>query len=229
MRDEPSYQEYMTKWSEIYQLSNYEGGLAAWFLRKSHEWCEESFTRQDMFEKVLEVGAGTGEHIKHIRHRFNEYWITDANLPMLNQAIEDVASSKNGRIFVQKEDATKLSFSDQSFNRVIATHVLEHIPEPHNVLSEWARVIKPGGVLSLVLPCDPGFAWRFGRMLGPRKKFQSAGIDYDYWMAREHINSINNLVTFVRYYFPDIREQWLPCKVPSMDVNLFYIVHARIE
>ena len=228
MKDEPSYQEYIAKWSVLYQQSNYEGGLAAWFLRKSHEWCEGAFTQNDMFEKVLEVGAGTGEHIKHIRHRFNEYWVTDANLPMLNQATEKAVPNINGRVFIQKEDATKLSFVDGSFDRVIAAHILEHINKPHKALREWARVIKPGGVLSLVLPCDPGFAWRFGRMIGPRKKFQEAGIDYDYWMSREHVNSINNLVTFVRYYFPVIREQWLPCRVPSMDVNLFYIVQVIV-
>ena len=228
MKNEPSYQEYMVKWAEVYQKSNYDRGLSAWFLRKSHEWCEERFTKNDMFEKVLEVGAGTGEHIKYIRHRFNEYWATDANLTMLNQVTEKAMSEKIGNVFVQEEDATKLSFSDGNFDRVIATHVLEHIPEPHKVLKEWARVIKPGGILSLALPCDPGFAWRFGRMLGPRKTFQKVGIDYDYWMAREHINSINNLVTFVRYYFPVIQEQWLPCRIPSMDINLFYIVHIKI-
>lgn len=121
-----------------------------------------------------------------------------------------------------------MSFADGSFDRVIATHVLEHMPETHKVLREWARVIKPGGVLSLELPCDPGLAWRFGRFLGPRKKFLKAGIVYDYWMAREHINPINNLITFVQYYFPAIQEQWMPFRVPSMDINLFYIVHAKI-
>jgi phosphatidylethanolamine/phosphatidyl-N-methylethanolamine N-methyltransferase len=228
VKDEPSYQKYIARWSELYQKSNYESGLAAWFLRKSHEWCEDYFTQNDFFEKVLEVGAGTGEHIKHIRHRFNEYWLTDVNLQMLNQSMKMAVPNLNGRILLQKEDATKLSFVDGSFDRVIAAHILEHIIEPHKALREWARVIKPGGILSLVLPCDPGFAWRFGRLLGPRNKFRKAGIDYDYWMAREHINSIHNLVNLIRYYFPVIRDQWLPCKVPSTDINLFYIVHASI-
>jgi ubiquinone/menaquinone biosynthesis C-methylase UbiE len=228
MKDEPSYQEYMAKWAKIYQQLNYNRGLAAWFLRKSHEWCEKAYTQKVNFEKVLEVGAGTGEHIKHIKHNFSEYWLTDANLPMLSQTTEKFASEKKGRILIQKEDAANLSFADGSFDRLIATHLLEHIPEPHKVLREWARVIKPGGILSLVLPCDPGLVWRFGRMFGPRKTFKSAGIDYDYWMAREHINPINNLITFVQYYFPAIQEQWMPFRVPSMDINLFYIVHAKI-
>jgi phosphatidylethanolamine/phosphatidyl-N-methylethanolamine N-methyltransferase len=88
------------------------------------------------------------------------------------------------------------------------------------------RVLKAGGVLSIVLPCDPGFAWRLGRNLGPRKSFTDVGIDYDYWMAREHINPVNNLVSFLRFYFgEEISEKWLPLRIPSMDVNLFYIAH----
>ena len=58
MKDEPSYQEYMAKWPESYQYSNYGRGLTAWFLRKSREWYEESFTEEDMFERMLEVGQG---------------------------------------------------------------------------------------------------------------------------------------------------------------------------
>jgi ubiquinone/menaquinone biosynthesis C-methylase UbiE len=228
MRNEPSHDEYMRQWAHAYQNSNYGSGLAAWLLRKSHEWCEASFGQDQFFGRVLEVGAGTGEHLGHVRHRYDEYWVTDANLPMLSQAVRGSASMRGGRVVTQQEDATRLSFADASFDRLIATHVLEHLPDPHRVLREWARVIRPGGCLSLVLPCDPGLAWRFGRMLGPRRRFQKAGIDYDYWMAREHVNAINNLVTFIRYYFSDVQEQWLPLRVSSADLNLFYIAHIRL-
>jgi SAM-dependent methyltransferase len=105
--------------------------------------------------------------------------------------------------------------------------VLEHLPAPHAVLREWSRVVKPGGIISLVLPCDPGIAWRLGRAVGSRGKFVRAGLDYDYWMAREHINAINSLVALVEYYFPHREVAWKPFRVPSMDLNLFYIAHLR--
>jgi phosphatidylethanolamine/phosphatidyl-N-methylethanolamine N-methyltransferase len=229
MRQEPNYSDYMENWSKVYQGTNYDQGLAAWFLRKSHEWCERPFDVSSIFSRVLEVGAGTGVHIKYVRHQFSEYWVTDLHLPMLNRAEEKITGSPSGKVFYKLEDASRLSFADQSFDRVIATHVLEHLPEPHKVLREWIRVIKPDGILSIVLPCDPGLAWRVGRMLGPRRSFQKQGIDYDYWMAREHINPINNLVTFIRHYFEDLDEQWLPLRVPLMDVNLFYIVHIKVH
>jgi phosphatidylethanolamine/phosphatidyl-N-methylethanolamine N-methyltransferase len=221
MRADPDHTTYLHRWSALYEGKNYDEGLAGYFLAKSHEWCERRFSEKDTFARTLEVGAGTGVHLRYVRHRFDEYVMTDLNPPMLAQA----AKRASGNVVVEAQDASKLTYNDEVFDRVIATHILEHLPEPHRVLREWVRVLKPGGILSIVLPCDPGFAWRFGRRLGPRKTFTEAGIDYDYWMAREHINPINNLVAFLRFYFEDKKEQWLPLRIPSMDANLFYIVH----
>ena len=226
MRDDPDYSAYLRQWAAIYEGKNYDEGLAGWFLSRSHKWCESTFGPRAVFSRVLEVGAGTGVHLSYVRHQFDEYVMTDLNAPLLDHARAKVVGQ--GKIVTRSEDATRLSFEGAEFDRVIATHVLEHLPEPHRVLREWMRVLKPGGVLSLVLPCDPGVAWRLGRALGARGKFVRAGMDYDYWMAREHINAINNLVSLIRFYFPTRREErWLPLRIPSMDANLFYVAHIR--
>ena len=227
MRTEPDHDAYLVKWAALYEGKNYDEGLAGYFLTKSHVWCEAAFDGDDHFPRVLEVGAGTGIHVNHVRHGFDEYVMTDLNQPFLDAA---VAREKGfgGRVTSMSQDATALDLPDASFDRVIATHVLEHLPQPHLVLREWMRVLKPGGTLSLVLPCDPGVAWRLGRAVGARGKFVKAGIAYDYWMAREHVNAINNLVAFVHYYFPEgVQESWHPLRIPSMDLNLFYIAHIR--
>jgi len=224
MKPDPNYDTYLTQWAALYEGKNYDEGLAGYYLSKSHEWCERAFGPEVHLPRILEVGAGTGVHLRYIRHGFDEYVMTDLNTPFLDSAMLKVGS--NRKVITQAEDATALSFVDQSFDRVIAAHVLEHLPNPHQVLREWLRVLKPGGTLSLVLPCDPGLAWRLGRAVGARGKFIKAGIEYDYWMAREHINAINNLVAFVRYYFKgSVKEFWRPMLVPSMDLNLFYIAH----
>jgi ubiquinone/menaquinone biosynthesis C-methylase UbiE len=224
VKPDPNYDAYLTQWAALYEGKNYDEGLAGYYLGKSHEWCERAFGAGTHFGRVLEVGAGTGVHLRYVSHTFDEYVMTDLNAPFLDSAALKVGS--NRKVVTQAEDATKLSFSDESFDRVIAAHVLEHLPNPHQVIREWVRVLKPGGVLSLVLPCDPGVAWRLGRALGARGKFVRAGIEYDYWMAREHINAINNLVAFVQYYFKGrVQELWRPMAVPSMDLNLFYIAH----
>lgn len=219
-----SYEEYMDKWTKIYQNTNYDSGLTGYFLKKSHEWSEKKFDKTMKFNKVLEVGAGSGVHIDYVKHQYDEYYMTDLHDSFINQSKDKV----NDKVILKIEDATKLSFEDNTFDRVIATHILEHVQNPHEVLMEWTRVLKPGGVLTIVLPCDPGFAWRLGRNLFARKSFINKGIDYDYWISREHINPINNLVSFIKTYFNETEESWKPFSIPSMDLNLFYIVHIKI-
>lgn len=167
-------------------------------------------------------------HIKYVHHSFDEYVLTDINTTMIDQIKIHQSLFNTGKIKILQEDATNLSFKDNTFDRVIAAHILEHIYPPYLVLEEWVRVLKPRGILTLVLPCDPGFLWRLGRFAIARKKIIKTGLLYDYWMAREHVNPINCLISFVRYYFKNIKEEWYPFYIPSIDINLFYIVHIRI-
>lgn len=227
MKPDPDYAQYIAKWTEVYQPLNYDQGLSSYFLRKSHEWAENSFSQKQHFSRVLEVGAGTGAHVDSVRHTFEDYVMTDASLEMLEKSTP--LKAKSGHIHTEQQDATNLSYPDASFDRLIATHVLEHLAEPHRVLREWHRVVKPGGIITLVLPCDPGIAWRLGRAVGSRPKFVKAGLAYDYWMAREHINAINNLHALVKYYFDEVEELWRPFGVPSIDLNLFYICHIKVR
>lgn len=226
MRSEPDFESYLRQFEQNYEKLNYAGNLSSKVLAHSHAVLEKAFSAKDHFSKVLEVGAGSGRHADYIRHGFDEYWLTDGNTRMLDQAKARLGSDSRYRY--QEEDARALSFENGTFDRVIATHVLEHIVNPHEVLREWTRLIKPGGTLSLVLPCDPGLAWRVGRNFGVRSRAEGAGIDYDYWMAREHVNSIFNLVTFIDFYYKDVKASWWPLRLPIADINLIYACNIKV-
>jgi len=47
---------------------------------------------------------------------------------------------------IRKVDATEIPFSEGTFDFVIANHILEHIPHYRKALSEFFRVMRPGGV-----------------------------------------------------------------------------------
>lgn len=49
-------------------------------------------------------------------------------------------------------DANAIPRPDESFDYLLSSHVLEHMPDTIRTLNEWARVLKPDGVLVLILP-----------------------------------------------------------------------------
>jgi SAM-dependent methyltransferase len=53
---------------------------------------------------------------------------------------------------VQKQDATKFSYADHSFDLVIGNHILEHIPDDLKAMKEIYRVLKPGASAVLQVP-----------------------------------------------------------------------------
>lgn len=53
---------------------------------------------------------------------------------------------------IVREDVTRLSFSDEMFDVVIANHVLEHVSDDTTAMKEVFRVLKPGGLAILQTP-----------------------------------------------------------------------------
>lgn len=221
----PDYDQLVAKWLDNYDDANYEGGLAASVLRRTHSLIEKTFPAERHVSKVLELGAGTLAHLPFVRHSFDQYIASDFDELVVARAREQVLPD---RVELKVLDGAALPFDDSTFDRLIATHVLEHVPAPHLALEEWIRVLKPGGTLSLILPCDPGMAWRLGRYFGPRKQAQNAGLPYDYYMAREHVNSIFSLHQILSYHFPDRDVTWWPSRIPLADINLIYAGNFRV-
>lgn len=217
------------RFAEVYDELNYTGGPQGFVMRAGHSFSERQFGPERRFERVLEVGAGTGVHFPFVRHAADEYYVTDLDPKALDVARARIESLRTDvRSVFEVQSASALTYGDHSFDRLVATHVLEHLYEPHVVLREWRRVVKTGGVITVLLPTDPGLAWRMGRRFGPRRRARGMGIDYDYVMAREHVNPLNNLIAFLRHEFPRRAEDWWPWRIPSMDLNLFFVCHAVV-
>ena len=230
MQDEDrAWIEYRGRFSEVYDHSNYTSPLQSLVMRASHKLAEKAYGDQVHFDRVLEIGAGTGEHLSYVRHTFDEYILTDPDPKTLEVAKKKLIGMHDGRVRFEAQTGSSLTYSDNTFDRLVATHVLEHIYQPHLALKEWCRVVKHGGVLSILIPTDPGIAWRLGRHFGPRKNAIAQGIAYDYVMAREHVNSCNNLIAILHHYFSEVKEAWWPLPIPSIDLNLFFVLHATVN
>jgi len=66
--------------------------------------------------------------------------------------------------------ACALPFRDHALDYVLASHVLEHVANPLAALLEWARVVRPGGLLYVVVPWRLA-TWDRTRALTPVEHF----------------------------------------------------------
>ena len=198
-------------------------GLMGFFMN----YCHKQLEKIDLPEKmpiVLEIGAGDSPHIKYLKHDYDEYHIIETS----DYALENY--DENSKIIKKKYDGKIIPYPDEKFDRIIISHCLEHIPSPENFLIQMMNKLKKGGILSISLPTDPGLLFRLGRIylkiFSLKKNYKISREEFDYMNATEHINSIFGLYSIIKYnYGNSLKESYLPFKIKSFDLNLFYNVH----
>jgi SAM-dependent methyltransferase len=100
--------------------------------------------------EVLEVGCGSGAlwvNVEGLVPRLR-LTLTDLSEGMVAAASAAVAALAGlDLVGVRTCDAQELPFDDDTFDAVVANHMLYHVPEPRRAAREFARVLRPGGVL----------------------------------------------------------------------------------
>ncbi|MGF1507525.1 MAG: class I SAM-dependent methyltransferase [Anaerolineae bacterium] len=89
---------------------------------------------------------GTGRVALPLSPRVGSYTGVDLSTRMM--AVMDGSTHSIRRA---QADATRLPFATNTFDRALASHIFHLIPDYHNALAELARVLKPEGLLILVL------------------------------------------------------------------------------
>jgi phosphatidylethanolamine/phosphatidyl-N-methylethanolamine N-methyltransferase len=133
--------------------------------------------------RILEIGVGTGLSLGDY-HDCTEVIGIDLSAPMIARAKARMANRQYPYVKdLLQMDAADLNFQDQSFDCVVGQFVITLVDDPERVLSECARVLKPGGQIILVnhLYSETGVAaaierWasHYARRLGLRPEFPLA-------------------------------------------------------
>lgn len=97
--------------------------------------------------KILELGCGPGYLWKENASRVPSAWditLSDLSSGMLDSAWRNLVVT--GRSYKFKEiDAQDIPFEDETFDAVIANHMLYHVPDKAKAIAEIKRVLKTGG------------------------------------------------------------------------------------
>lgn len=104
------------------------------------------FARHRGAQTVLDVGAGTGRAITLLEKLLPDVRITGVEpVPALRKVGHERGISRDQLI---EGDALSLPFPDDSFDFVIETGVLHHVPEPRRAVEEMVRVARRGVMIS---------------------------------------------------------------------------------
>ncbi len=100
--------------------------------------------------RALDLGCGTGGLTVLLARRGFTVHAVDHSPDMLAVARSKVdAEGLSDSVTFSERDIRSMPFPDRSFDLVTCQRVLHHIPDAEAVISEAARVLKPGGVFFL--------------------------------------------------------------------------------
>ena len=109
--------------------------------------------------RLLDLGCGQGRHTFEALRRGAEVIAADLNqadladVEMMVTAMAEAGEIKPpGKPVTHRADALDLPFEDESFDRVIAAEILEHIPDDRTATAEIARVTRRGGIVAVSVP-----------------------------------------------------------------------------
>ena len=95
--------------------------------------------------RLLEVGFGSAQTLRRMR-----------TLGWAVQGVEfDPIAVRNAASFgldVYQGDLSAQKFAEASFDSVVSSHVIEHLPDPEGFLRECWRILKPGGIFLAYTP-----------------------------------------------------------------------------
>jgi phosphatidylethanolamine/phosphatidyl-N-methylethanolamine N-methyltransferase len=121
---------------------------------------------------VLEVGVGTGLALPHYTPDKRITGI-DLSAPMLERARERTKRDRLHHVVALHEmDAEDTGFPDESFDVAVAMFVASVVPNPHRLLAEMRRVVRPGGNILLInhFAAQKGPRWWVERAMAPASR-----------------------------------------------------------
>ena len=141
--DNAAVRQAYSRWAPVYDAIF---GVANWAGRRA---AVQAINRLPP-GRILEAGVGTGMTLPHYDRAHRIYGI-DLSPEMLARARRRAARRNLANVEALEEvDAAQLPMADHSFDAVAAMYLITVVPDPHQVMTEFIRVIRPGGRLVMI-------------------------------------------------------------------------------
>jgi SAM-dependent methyltransferase len=163
------------------------------------------------FKTTIEIGAGLGEHLHY------EKLTPEQEAGYFAVELRENMAAEIRRRFPKIKAITgdcqaRLDFADGYFDRYVAVHVLEHLPDLPSCLREAYRLLnKERGQLLIVIPCEGSPAYSLARKISAERVYnRNFKGGYRWLVAREHINLPHEIMSELAPYFLVEKKSFFP-------------------
>ncbi|CAN5671872.1 hypothetical protein BH11MYX1_BH11MYX1_00550 [soil metagenome] len=173
------------------------------------------------FERTLEIGAGIGEHLDY--EKLTPAQSSNYHALELRPQMAAAIAQRHPAVKTSVGDCQqRLDFEDGYFDRILAVHVLEHLPDLPATVREMHRLCnKDHGVFQVVIPTEGGLAYGIARRISAQRFFEKKyKMPYKWLIEREHINVPREIYDVLDEHFTIEHRSHFPLVVPSVNLNL---------
>ena len=133
------------------------GRVFGWFMDRLNARAHKFALRRlevQATDSILEIGFGTGRLVRKLAKAAREGFVAgvDPSELMLQTAEKRTKRfRKKGRVELRLSEASELPWSDATFDKAAALHSFQFWSDPDRDIAEVRRVLKPDGLLLLIL------------------------------------------------------------------------------
>ncbi|GAB2583718.1 hypothetical protein GCM10027066_26330 [Dyella jejuensis] len=167
---------------------------------------------------LLELGAGTLNHV-----RFEVGALQYDAVEPFTALYEDSAARKHVEyVYASQAEIPK----NHRYSRIVSIAVLEHMVDLPLELAYSVLHLDEDGVFKAGIPSEGGFLWWLGwRATTGAAYYLRHRLDYGVLMRHEHVNTAEQIIQLVRYFFADVKVRRFP--FPVHHLSLYASIEAR--
>lgn len=149
-------EEYGERYFQSYNYADRGMGRFSmyWFARRYYARLARRFAPPPVTGRLLELGSGLGHLLGLLSDQFDCVGADIAHYA----AYQTKLNAPQAQALVASADRLEV-FADQSFDVIIALHLVEHLVDPPRALCHMQRMLVPGGLLLFATP-NPDYALR---------------------------------------------------------------------
>ena len=169
-------------------------------------------------QSILEIGAGTLNHIKW-EENYNRYDIIE---PF-------------GELYKNSPDCDKVSAiynsiyeipSNTTYDRIISIAVLEHVLDLPQLIATSGLLLDENGIFQASIPSQGSLAWYVTYNITTGLAYYLRNkLNYNVLMNYEHVNTYTEIEDVVNYFYSEVSVSRFP--VPFKNTSLYSYISAK--